>query len=129
MKKSILYFMLVALFLMSCGANAQQKRKIRNPKKITTVEQVPINPDLKLGIIRGTGVTCPEGYVLLNGNCARTVIIQGKLVFIACVGGRMQYNEVVDNGNGDGVAGETVTGPQTGESCNGNWVHTTNIKD
>jgi hypothetical protein len=78
-----------------------------------------------LRIIRTSKNNCPTGFEEKFGVCLpKTVVVNGKHVYISCGFGGMQYNEI----QGDGTFGATVQGPQSGQACTGNWVHETNIR-
>ncbi len=92
----------------------------KNDAKMEGKAEMPVAPqDPKF-----KPIPLPKGYMTVEGKIVKKVKLQGKLVYIQCMGGKMQYNEI----NNDGTFGKEVSGPQTGQSCTGDWVHKTDQK-
>lgn len=116
MKKKIKQALILTVILFAgIYANAQTKS--------VKTKQANVNQTKSKVAQVSPVVVCPNGLTLVDGNCVKKVMVNGRQVWVGCWGGKIVYHEIV----GDRQFGPVVTGPSSGQACSGTWEHKTNL--
>lgn len=124
--KSIIYsaIFILSTFVFTGNHLYAQSKKLTDKDNVRSNVQVATDKSKTQSKVRITlPTTCSEGLILVQNKCVEKITLQGRLVYIMCDGGKMEYFEI----KSDGTFGSRTTGPQTGQSCTGNWLHKTDI--